>query len=149
MSIILHPGRTVAESPEPLQAFYDMRWRFDYVDRPSAYGPWSRPSNDPELQAWNKNREGLVRACVEGKDRVSGECKVLAECDGWDFINFQWIAQAAQSMALIGKVPPVHTLLGMNLVTRDCNFVCLPTGQVRKVARPEAEKKIQLATFGR
>lgn len=150
--MILHPNKAVLENPG-LEHFYDMRWRFDFKDRPSIICKKWGPSKDPEHQAWNKNKEGLVRACIEGKDRASGVVVTLTECDGHDFVNFQWIAEATTGLSfkrkISGNLPTMHRLLGMALVTREWLYAVSPTGEVFKKARPEAQKKINFATFGR
>ena len=141
----LHPDQ---RREAPATVFWDMRWRFDFAGRPSIYGKWSSPS----VTAHDKNKEGLVRAAVEGKDRVTGEIKALAECDGHDFVNFQWLATANVPRPMgkwEGDVKPVHRLMGMKLVTRNFQFFVMPDGDVVLQQRTEAEKKMNFATFGR
>jgi hypothetical protein len=126
---------------------YDMRWRYDFKDGRIRYGKWSRPSNTPELQAWRNNDEGLVRASIEGKDMFTGEIKPLAECDGHDFVNFQWIATASGNVMKSNSL--VHRLMGMKLLTRDYEHCVFPDGSGAVIPRSEADKKINFATFGK
>jgi hypothetical protein len=135
--------------PNPQTKKYDLRWRFDYANRLPAYGKWSSPGNSPELQAWRQNREGLVRASVEGQDVATQVIKTLAECDGWDFVNFQWMAVAMSPASLVGVAQPVHALVGLKVVTREVELCVHANGEVERRVRPEAEKKMNFATFGR
>lgn len=150
MGIILHPAHHLDERREPPPAFFDMRWRFDFAGRPSVYGKWSSPT----ITAWDKQKEGVVRAVVEGKNRADGEVKVLAECDGHDFVNFKWMVLAATTIKMTGKVmgpipPPIHGLVGMQLVTREWDYRVFPSGKVERAPRDAAERQINYATFGR
>lgn len=130
-------------------AIFDMRWRFDFLNRPSKYGKWSDPGTSPETQAWSQNKEGLIRASVEGKNRETFETKPLVECDGWDFVNFKWNACAIGPAFFKGTSPAVHRLLGMKLVTREKEFDVWPDGSIVEKIRDEADKKYNYATFGR
>ena len=47
---------------------YDLRWRFDFSDGKVKYGKWSSPGSTDELKAYCNNREGLIRASIEGKN---------------------------------------------------------------------------------
>jgi hypothetical protein len=144
--MIIHP----TQYREPPPAFYDIRWRFDFANRPSKYGKWSSPGNSPELKAHLQMREGLVRACVEGKNRNDpSDVRALAQCDGHDFVNFKWMALASMPGNFRGTVKPVHRLQGMQLVTREFNYFVFPDGSVKKKPRLEGEKKINYAIFGR
>lgn len=132
------------------EKLYDMRWRFDYANGIVKYGKWSSPGNRPEHQAWCQNREGLLRASVEGKNRFNPEDhRPLAECDGHDFVNFQWVAQALCPASLKGLGQPAHQLMGMKLVTRDNEYWCFPDGTIDCKDRPESDKSFHYATFGR
>lgn len=128
---------------------YDLRWRFDFAGRASKWGKWSSPGQSPELKAWSNNKEGLVRACIEGQDVETQSVSVLAECDGHDFVNFQWEAVAMMPANRIGQVKPIHALVGLKLVTRDEEICVASSGGVSRRIRPECEKKIHFATFGR
>ena len=135
--------------PNPQTKKYELRWRFDYAGRPSKYGKWSSPGTTPELQAWTHNKEGLARASIEGWNVLTQEIKTLAECDGWNFVNFQWMAVAMTPASAVGIAKPVHALVGLKIVTRDDDLVVLASGDAEIVPRPEAEKKLHFATFGR
>lgn len=129
---------------------FDLRWRFEFTgNRPAKYGKWSSPGNSPELQAWNKNKEGVARACIEGKDVETGASCVLVDIPGQDFVNFQWIASASTPGMFNGSIRPVHQLLGLKIVARDTEISVMADGAVYENKRAEDEKTINFATFGR
>ena len=126
--------------------FYLLRWRFDYLDRPTKYGQWSRPATLVSDMAYAQHKEGIVRASVEGKDVETREVRILAECDGWDFVNFQWMAEFRAGSDGYGS----HRHVGLKLVTRE-NWieVYVRGGIVKVVPRTEEDKNFQYAIFGR
>lgn len=136
--------------PDTTTKKYDLRWRFDFNgNRPAVYGKWSAPGSTPQVQAWNKNREGLVLASIEAREvGTNREFKILS-VDGHDFVNFQWVAVAMVPYTLAGKVQPRHALAGLKIVARDVEYVVFADGTGEKRIRPEAEKTINFATFGR
>jgi len=133
----------------PVEKKYDLRWRFDYLNRPTKKGKWSSPGNSPELQAWRQNKENIVRACIEGQDVETQQVVILAECDGHDFINFQWEAVAIFRDASLKFGKPMHALSGLKLITREKEVSVNSAGQVVSRSRTNIEKKINFATFGR
>lgn len=135
--------------PNPQTKLYDLRWRFDFAGRPSRYGKWSNPGKSDELKACYQNKEGLVRASIEGQSVLTQEITTLAECDGHDFVNFQWMAVAMTPATLVGLAKPVHALVGLKIITRELELGVASDGSVAKRVRPEAEKRINFATFGR
>jgi len=135
--------------PNPQIKMHDMRWRFDYANRPSKWGKWSSPGKTPEVMAYTQNKEGVIRACIEIRDVTTQEIKPLVECDGWDFVNFQWIAIAMTPGNFMGEVRPVHALVGLKLITRDNEFAAFANGRVMTKIRTEKQKEMNFATFGR
>jgi hypothetical protein len=95
--------------------------------------------------AYFQNKEGLVRASVEGKDILTREIKTLAECDGWDYVNFQWMAELRMRSDGYGTSQHV----GLKLVTRDFWIEVYARGNVLRVPRTEEDKNYHYATFGR
>lgn len=133
---------------------YRLRWRYDYSGRPSKFGMWghSGPQNDMATKAWCHNKEGLTRACIEGKDVYTQRIVTLAECEGWDFVNFEWMVNASLPAMLapgFGSVKPRSRIVGLTLVTRDWRVDIVDTGEVERRPRTAAEKRMNLATFGR
>lgn len=136
-------------SQTPAGKKFDLRWRFDFAARPEKYGKWSAPGNTPEVKAHLQMKEGLTRASIEGRDVETGAIGVIAECDGHDFVNFQWMACAMAPGAAVGVVRPLHMLVGLKIVTREWHLCAYADGRLIKRPRPDAEKQMNLAIFGR
>lgn len=121
---------------------YRLRWRFDFLNRPSKFGQWDRDADRLEEKACYQNREGLIRASIEGKNWRTYEVKILAECDGWDFINFAWRAEFR------GNAKTSYTRhTGLELWTRDIKKLVLFNGNVVEESR--VGDNYHYATFGR
>lgn len=121
---------------------YLLRWRFDYVDRPSRWGQWARAATLETDMAYYQNREGLVRACIEAKDQVTREVKTIVECDGHDYVNFSWMAEYR------GGTGETHHL-GLMMTTREKHVKAFAIGKVVVEDRTDEDKKYNYATFGR
>lgn len=126
-----------------------LRWRFDFAGRPSKYGHWGRSEANPQGMAAFQLKEGLVRAAVEGKHQVTKESKIFAECDGWDYNVFKWMATAHAPVFMRGEVTPYTRCVGLKLVTRDKEIEVYDTGDVLISKRDTQEMGIHYATFGR
>ena len=110
---------------------------------------WSKSTNNPSDMASFQPKDGLVRAAIEAKDVSTREVKTIVECDGWDFVNFQWDAEFRTQMGAVNGMG-VHTLVGLKMVTRDYWIsVNQFTGKVRTIKRTEEDKNYHYATFGR
>lgn len=113
---------------------------------------WSQPGDVEKSGAWRQSRPGLslVRAMVEGKHVIRRTTEVLTECDGHDFVMFEWLALARLNpFGLRGKsgTPPT-TLGGLSIVSREEITTVLLTGEVLRKPRPEAHKRTGFATYG-
>lgn len=130
-----------------LPAQFRLRWRFDFNgNRPSIYGQWDRDADRESEKACYQNKEGLVRASIEMKDRETLAVSTLAECDGWDFVNFQWLAEFRGNVKT-GK--GFHRHVGLCLVTRDFWNNVYYAGRIVQEPRTEEDKQYHYATFGR
>jgi hypothetical protein len=109
-------------------------------------GMWSQCGTRDEDKASFVNTTGLVRASIEGKDIASRSVKVLAECDGHDYVVFKW---NAAFISYGNFANGHHVLTGLKLVTRDIELDVYPSGDVKILARADDEKTIHYATFGR
>lgn len=125
---------------------FRLRWRFDYANRPSKFGQWDRDADRIDEKACSQLKEGLLRACVEGKDVGSKDIVILAECDGWDFVNFKWNAEFRGSFQT-GQ--GAHRHVGMKLVTREKELDVSFEGRVVETQRTEEDKQYNYAIFGR
>ena len=131
-------------------AKYLLRWRYDYPEK-VVRGMWSNAGENPANQAWSNNKEGLVRAIIEGKDLKTKEIKVLAECPGEDFRVFQWVASVRMpgGAPAGGSVTIAGSIIGMKLLTRDEELTILDTGLGKARPLPESEKNLNFRTYGK
>ena len=129
--------------------YYRLRWRFDYSDhKPSKYGMWSRDPDNPNEKACFQSKDNLRRAVIEGKHIRTFEIVTLAECDGWDFCNFQWMAEfRARANDIAGTAFCRH--VGLKIVTRECWIEVGFHGGVNKIPRTEQDKNFHYAGYGR
>lgn len=119
---------------------YKIRWRFDFASRPARYGMWSLPAQNTDDMAAYQNKEGLVRASIEMQDVVTQEVITAIECDGFDYLNFQWIA------ARFGMYQGWDKIVGLKLITRTTNYNVFCTGEINTSPRT---LDINFATFGK
>ncbi len=126
---------------------YLLRWRFDYFDtKPPKYGMWSRPAVLLSDMAAFISKENLRVASIEAKHVETREVISLAECEGCDFVNFQWIAQVRYN---IGIGTQNSQLIGLKLVTRDTSIEVYPSGDIKILNRSEHDKQFHFEGFGR
>lgn len=152
MSVGQKPTTIFDRPPTDEEIKYLLRWRFDFANnKPSKYGQWSRPATRPEDLAAMVNKDALVRASIEGKDRKTRQIVTIVECDGHDFVNFEWINARHHFCANLGAtmIAPFHRLLGLKLVTRELKACVFLDGTVLPLQRTEAEKKLHLEGFGK
>jgi len=132
---------------QPHGSLYLLRWRFDFAGKPCRYGMWSLPATREQDMASRVNTENLVAASIEGKDVQTRAVKTLVECDGHDFVVFEWNA------AYVGGINPakggLQMTVGLKLVTRDLEINVYPSGDVQVVRRSDDHKKINFAAFGK
>ena len=127
---------------------YLLRWRFDFLGKPSKFGMWNAPGptkHGAALKAWATNKENLVAASIEGKDIYSREVKTLAACEGHNFVNMKWYA------AIFYKTPGNYPgkPIGMILQTRDLDVLYLIDGQYATKDRTAQDKEFNYAGFGK
>lgn len=119
----------------------DVRWRLEYSNKPAKFGMWNNPGVDTYSYASFQDRDGLVYACIEVKDIVTRQLKVLARCSAADYEQHRWIAAAPMPLKSSGlKVE--GGVQGMTLVTRDQKLHVYKDGLV-KIEKME-ERNIQL-----
>jgi hypothetical protein len=134
-----------------MTTFYLLRMRFDYHDGKAPWiSQWGQTGPNPCDSAWAQSKTNLRRACIEGKNVTTREIVELVECDGHDFVNFEWLATASVPVGALSKEPSVKSqTIGAVLVTRDTRSVVFPDGRIHVEIRSEDDKKIHLAGFGR
>lgn len=122
----------------------DVRWHLDWNCRPAKYGAWTDAGNCPSTTAWLQPKDGLVRACITGRNRVTRMTYSLAECDGHEFIEFRWIAAFPTPMRLKGPlargVKCIGGIQGLTLVTADEKLHAYVDGTV--VREPNFERRV-------
>ena len=129
---------------------WKLRCRFDWKDKRL---PWSSCWNEsgPGLQdkAWAQNKTGIMRACIEAKNEVTKQVTVIAECEGWDFVNFEWLATVKVPGSGVKTMTIEGTNIGLVLITREAKLTVLFTGEMWVDPRSDGEKTIQYAGFGK
>lgn len=119
----------------------DVRWHFDYAGRAAKFGAWTDPGNCDSTTAWKQTKNGLVRAAIVARDRMTRKIYTIAECDGHEFVEFRWISCASLPMtprSLAGQtVKFVGSINGMTLVTPKEKVHVYVNGQVVREANAE------------
>lgn len=120
-----------------------LRWRFDFHNKPSRFGQWSRPASRNEDMAAFQNAEGLLRASIEAQNVETNEIVTAAECDGHDFCNFQWVSAA------FGFTGATAKIVGLAMSTSDEICTVYVDGSTSCKERSDDDKKYHYATYGR
>lgn len=128
-----------------------LRWRFDFPDRPTRYGIWNNSGGSQAesagTSAWCINKTGLVRASIEAEDQEQWTVQTVVECDGWDFVNFRWIAATPIPFDPGGGFQVAGQIIGLAMDTRDNSYSVFIDGSTKITARTEEEKNMNLAGF--
>lgn len=102
------------------------RWRFDFHHKPTKFGGWQGSSNRTEDMASFVNKDGLAFARIEGKHFLTREVKVFAECQGWDFLNFEYLA-----CLISNNRSSLNFVYGLRLRTDKELISCFADGSVK------------------
>lgn len=113
------PTRHLIEDPGNRWQF---RWRFEFASKPTKTGQWNGASR-VEDSASMVNKEGLVRAIVEGKHWLTKEVRVFADCPGPDYVNFEHLAVRISNDQSVR-----HFVYGMRLRSRYWVASCFADG---------------------
>lgn len=142
-------GKT--ETIRSADGHYLVTWRFDFSgDKPSRVGMWSMPAVLQSDMAAYVNKEGLIRASIQVKNCATREVTTLAEVDGWDFCNFEWIAQGRLPGGPgFGSKQLQSQVVGLRLRARDSLYEVFTNGHVLKRVRREDDKKFHYAGYGK
>lgn len=124
---------------------WDLRWSFDFYQRPTINGAWTHSI----ISAWDKNKEGLLYARIEGKNRRTKEIKTFVRCAGQDFVNFQWIGMSnvGNPFKIGASKAPKTGLAGLKLISRNKEVTVNLAGKV--FVSDRTTENINFATFGR
>lgn len=146
------------ELPAHLPKFL-LRWRFEWPNRPAKFGMWSHSGDVKDLatKAWCNNGENLAFAIVEAKNFVTREIKPVLICEGHNFRNFQWVANAFPSGRFsigpkgidfkIQNGTPMTRISGIKIVTRTEELMVLDCGKITR--QPLTCGNINFATYGK
>jgi hypothetical protein len=113
---------------------YMLRWRFEYWNRPARYGQWNQAASNISDMAYAQNFDGMVAALIEAKDFRTREIFTIAECDGDDYINFQWMSSYRTDFRT--KLA-TQEIIGLKLIARDEVTEALTTGLVYRLPAPQ------------
>jgi hypothetical protein len=102
---------------------------------------WNDSGPNEIDKAMYQNKTGLVRACIEAKHRETRQVTVVAECDGHDYCNFEWIALAVSPSIFAGGTQKIRSQnIGLALVTMNERVCIFMDGTMRIEKRTESEK---------
>jgi len=133
----------------PSQDRLRLRWRYDYLDhKPPVVGIWSYSSNNPNEQAWNKSKENLAYATIEGKT-MNSQPVTLVRCAGLDFCFFQWESIGKANPFFKGKSNVIHFLYGLSMITRDEKILVRDDGKIFRIPRTQEDMNYNYAAFGK
>jgi len=131
------------------KSLYRLRWRFDFSDdKRSRFGIWNNSGALATDGAWCVNKTNLLRAAIEAEDTRTWETVALWECDGSEFVNFEWMAGAPMGSPFSsGTVTLRSTIVGMAGISRDFRCEVFVDGSSRRRERSEHDKKNILAAW--
>ncbi len=127
-----------------------LRCRFDFSDGRTWFSMWNESGpNDCDKAAY-QNKNGLIRASIEAKNRETRRTAVIAECDGHEFCNFEWMALAVAPSALGGKSKQILSQnVGLALVTSEQRVCVFMNGEIKIEKRSDTDKLFHYAGYGR
>ena len=129
------------------ESLYRLRWRFDFVDKPSKCGVWNGASNNFADSAAAVNKTGLVRAVIEGEKIGEWVVKTLFEMDGHNYVTSQWIRLANASAMMskdVQKASLPSSLIGLALLSSDKKYIVYIDGTGAIVQLPKMRQDIKL-----
>jgi len=128
-----------------------LTWLYQYKDGLIKHGMWSNPGEEKDLanKAWANHRDDIVFAGIYSKDVLSRDKKILAECRGCDFRNFQWIATTPVIVGSDGKFKGSNIVRidGIKLLTRYETIEVMIDGTIKRL--PPSDENINFKIYGR
>lgn len=130
--------QVVKSTPSPK---YRLRWRFDFAGKPTRIGVFNG-GGGPNDGAWLVNKEGLVRASIEGEDMATFELKTLVEVDGHNYAHMEWITYSRLPglYKYEGDVNPRAHIGGISLFSREHRIDVYIDGTYQVSALSDEEK---------
>jgi hypothetical protein len=92
---------------------------------------WNQSGPNPSDAAWRQPKDGLAYAFIEGKHRITKEIRLFAQCDGFDFCNFEWIGAASSPGVIKQGIKLATFVVGLSMVTRNARLIVMRNGQMR------------------
>lgn len=129
------------------ESLYRLRWRFDFVDKPSKFGVWNGASNNFSDSAAAVNKTGLLRAVIEGEKIGEWVVKTLFEMEGHNYVTAQWIRLANASAMMSKDVQSAKlpsSLIGLSLLSSDKKYIVYIDGTGAIVHLPKKRMDIKL-----
>lgn len=128
------------------KTFYRLRWKFEFLNKPTKIGCWDLASDRPEDAAWRVDKTGLVRAVVEGEDMVTCEQKELLEVFGDEYVSCtgEVFSRVPGGGFIDRTVTPVAHLYGVSFLTRSEKITVLRDGTIERRDLTDEEKQFKL-----
>jgi hypothetical protein len=128
---------------------YLLRFVFDYHDgRKPWRSQWDKTGPNQVDSAWAQTKTNLRSARIEAKDETTRQVTVVVECDGHEFVNFEWLAVLGVPLG-VKQITAAGRNIGAVMVTREKRITVLGDGTAKIEERSEEDKKIHLTGFGR
>lgn len=128
-----------------LQAFYKLRWSFDFVDGRNKYGGWNDtrqiPESKHEQMAWKISKEGLLIAAIQGEKIGEWTTKRMFEIDGKDYTGCRWVTAVNVGGWTAGTRTHKGTVIGLTMTSRDQAATVYIDGSGSLVPLTEYEKQ--------
>lgn len=123
------------------QRMYRLRWRFDFVDGRVKRGIWMDSSGKKCDGASHVNKNGLIRACIEGEHVKTFETVTFVEVEGPRYVSTQWDMVARMRTGFRGEK------IGLSFLTDKEKVSVLVNGQVGMRDLTQEERKFKLAEY--
>ena len=125
-----------------------LRWKFTFSDHKiDRIGMWDKPGILQTDQAWCQNKDKLNLAIIEAKKICSPEIKPILMCEGWNFVNFEWVYGCMVNLQNISQQST--TIIGLAITTRKEKITVGSDGKITRRPRTTDEKNQHLVGFGR
>jgi hypothetical protein len=124
---------------------YRLRIRFDFKDKKSWKSIWNSTSRNPKDMAAYVNKNGLVRAAIEGEKLLGYAQSTLLEIDGHDYVTSQWEASVSVPINPGTKTYKRQAdIVGLSLITREEKITIFVDGSMSRRNLTEEEKKFKI-----
>lgn len=144
--------KIITKEPIPLPK-YRLRWVFEFQGKATKKGVWNGVSKHKEDSAWAVNKDGLLRAYIEGEQYHTYKTRIFYECSGQDYASCQWEAfsRVSNALTLTTTQKPRTNISGLSFLTRDEKITVYVNGTIQKrpLTKEEMAFKIHEYTGGK